>query len=86
MNLPDLANGAFEATGGCFVWMNVYRLWRDRQVRGTFWPATLVFTAWGIFNLYYYPHLGQWLSFSGGLVIVLANAAWVTMAIRWRNR
>lgn len=85
MNTPDLVNGIFEAVGGSFVCMNAWKLWKDRVVRGVYWPATLVFTAWGLFNLYYYPHLGQWLSFTGGLVIVAGNAVWVTMAIRWRN-
>lgn len=56
---------------------------RDKGVRGVDWRATAFFTAWGAWNLFYYPHLGQWLSFSGGLVIVAANAVWVSLALRY---
>jgi hypothetical protein len=35
------------------------------------------FTAWGWWNVMFYPALGQWCSFAGGLFMVAANAAWL---------
>jgi hypothetical protein len=82
----DWINGAFELLGGVLCWMNARRLMRDKQVRGVHWQVTAFFSAWGFWNLFYYPALHQWISFTGGLVLVLGNTCWVVMAIHYRNR
>lgn len=73
----DIVNGMFELLGAFFTWMNAYRLHRDRHIAGVYWPATAFFTAWGLWNLFYYPALGQWFSFFGGLLLVMGSAAWL---------
>jgi hypothetical protein len=85
VHTSDLINGLFEAFGGIMIWLNVRRIIKDKQVRGMSSVTTWVFTAWGFWNLYFYPHLGQWLSFAGGLVIVSGNFAWCVLAWRYRN-
>jgi len=79
---PDLINGSIELVGAIFSWRNAWQLRLDREIRGVYWPTSLFFAAWGLWNLYYYPALGQWASFSAGLVLVAGNVAWVAMAIR----
>jgi hypothetical protein len=81
INLPDLVNGAFELTGGAVCWLNVRRLKRDRKVEGVDWRVSAFFSAWGIWNLVYYPSLGQWASFAGGVALVIANSTWVAIAV-----
>ena len=39
------------------------------------------FTAWGIWNLVYYPAIGQWYSFAAGIVLAAGNLAWVMLAV-----
>lgn len=85
MQGPDIINGLFEAVGGVSAWGNVRRIRADKAVKGVDWRFTVFFSAWGIWNLYYYPALGQWASFAGGVVIVLGNIAWVTFAIKYRS-
>jgi hypothetical protein len=80
---PDLVNGVFEAFGSLGVWGNVLALIKDKQVKGTRWWFAAFFTSWGFWNLYYYPHLGQWLSFWGGASMALANLVWVVLAIKY---
>lgn len=80
----DAINGSFELVGAAVVWMNVVRLRRDRVVRGVYWPSIGFFAAWGFWNLYYYPSLDQWFSFSAGVVLVAGNAAWVMMVLMMR--
>jgi len=75
--MQDLINGCFELFGGCFILLSVLRLYKDKQVYGVNWLHPAYFTAWGWWNLYYYPSLGQWLSFSGGIVIVILNTIWI---------
>lgn len=84
-HMPDLINGLFEFIGGLLSFTNVYRLWKDKSLKGVYYIPTAFFAAWGAWNLYYYPYLQQWLSFTGGLVIVAANVAWVSLAIKYRN-
>ena len=86
MGLPDAVNGSFEFVGGLLLWLNVRALHRDKRIRGVRIFPTAFFCAWGFWNLYFYPHLGQWLSFLGGLNIVAANTVWVAQMIYYRGR
>lgn len=81
MITPDLVNGAFEATGSIFTWMNVARVCRDKGHAGLYVPAIAFFMSWGLWNLFFYPHLHQWVSFAGGVSLVIANVVWVTMLV-----
>lgn len=85
MQVNDLVNGGFELLGGAALWLDVRRLLRDRVVRGVYWPARAFYAAWGLWNLAYYPSLGQTLSFLGGLVVVSANLTWCWLAWRLRS-
>jgi hypothetical protein len=80
VTLPDLINGLFESGSGLFQTANCFRLYRDKMVLGIAPTSMAFFTAWGFWNLYYYPNLDQWFSFAGGIVIVSANLTWVSMA------
>ena len=73
----DLVNGLFEFGGSLLIWRSIYLLHRQKLVRGVSVLPVSFFALWGYWNLYYYPSLDQWLSFTGGLSIVLANTLWV---------
>lgn len=82
---PDLINGSFQLVGAYFTWRNWLQLRRDRTLSGVYWPTTAFFSAWGLWNLVYYPALGQWASLIGGMALVAGNIAWVALAIKIRN-
>lgn len=77
MQWPDIINGIFEAGLACFLWRGVLMLRTDKIVRGFYWPTVAWTTAWGIWNLGYYPHLNQWASFIGGIAVVAVNIIWL---------
>jgi hypothetical protein len=77
----DLINGLFEASAGIFVLNHCRVLRRDRAVAGVSIASVVFFTAWGVWNLFYYPALGQSLSFIGGLFVVVANSIYVGMLL-----
>lgn len=85
MTLPDIINGAFESTGGFFILLSVVKLSRDKKVQGVHWGHSAFFTAWGLWNLYFYPHLDQWLSFWGGMFLVSVNAVWLGQIFWYRS-
>lgn len=79
--MGDLINGLFEMVGGLLLFINVWRLWRDRTIAGVSWLPTVFFAAWGCWNLYFYPSVNCPWSFAGGLVVVTANVFW--LALLW---
>lgn len=85
IELVDIGNGCFETTGAWFTWRNAWQLYKDKKVTGVYWPTTLFFTCWGVWNLLYYPILNQWFSFMGGVFLVLGNVAWVTLYLRYHK-
>ena len=80
-SLPDLANAIFEGLGAFVIFLNVKRILKDKQVKGFDWRVMLFFTLWGYWNLYYYPHLDQWLSFTAGLGIVVSNTIYTVLLV-----
>lgn len=81
---PDLINGCFEALGSLLILNHCRVTLRDRGVKGVSLLSTGIFNAWGVWNLFYYPALGQWWSFWGGCGLSLANACWVVLMVRFR--
>lgn len=86
--LPDLINGIFESAGGFFIALSVYKLHCEKKVRGVSWIHVAFFSSWGFWNLFYYPHLGQWASFWGGLFLVTVNLIWLGQIVYygWQER
>lgn len=81
MAWQDFLNGLFELAGGLFILISVLKLHREKKARGISYIHVGYFTAWGYWNLYYYPHLNQWLSFVGTISIVAINTFWLVQLI-----
>jgi membrane protein YdbS with pleckstrin-like domain len=84
--MPDIINGLFEVLGGYFIFLHIKTLYEDKEVKGVSWAAVLFFVTWGYWNLYYYPHLGQFISLVGGVVLAVANTIWLIMIIYYKRR
>lgn len=74
---PDQLNAAFETCGAFFTWANAYRLFKDKEIKGIYWPTTIFFTLWGCFNLWFYPTINQMWSFYAGIILVSGNILWI---------
>lgn len=81
MILVDTINGLFEVLGGIFILNHCRVLYKAKQLTGVSIISTVFFTLWGVWNLYFYPSLDQWVSFAGGVVITVANLLWVGMMV-----
>lgn len=83
--INDYVNATFEIMGGGFVLDHCRIVLRDKAVKGLSIVSVFFFTLWGYWNIYYYPSLGQWASFWGGVFIVIANTWWVTLLLKYRK-
>lgn len=83
--IQDVINGGFELGAGVAVLAHCGKLYEHKTVRGVSLWAVLFFTAWGFWNVYYYPHLGQFWSFVGGIFVMLANCVYVAMLLYYRD-
>jgi hypothetical protein len=81
----DFFNGCFEFGAAVAILNHCRVLYMHKQVRGVSTVSTVFFTAWGVFNVIYYPSLQQWWSFYGGLCVVSANLLWVGMQCLYRS-
>ncbi len=86
MTWPDLLNGTFEFCGAFFILLSILKLHKDKQVRGVHWLQVSYFFAWGLWNLYYYPHLNQWMSFIGGIAVVATNGVWLGQMLYYLHK
>jgi len=86
MTIADFINGMFELCGGLFILNNCFRIHKDKMVKGISILSTVFFCSWGYWNLYFYPSLNQWISFCGGLLIVLTNTWWVIAALYYTHK
>jgi len=84
--IPDIINGCFELLGAPFILLSIIKVYRTRTSKGVNWIHPAFFLAWGIWNLFYYPYLDQWVSFVGGLAIVAANILWVYLLVIYRKQ
>lgn len=80
----DTINGFYELLGGLFIAMSCLRVYRDKRVQGVSLWHVLFFNSWGFFNLIFYPALGQWWSFVGGIGVVAANTTWSAMIVYYK--
>jgi hypothetical protein len=83
---PDIVNGLFEFCGALAIARSCWLLYKAKQVRGVSIWSTTFFFSWGAWNLWYYPSLEQVWSFRGGVCIMLANVAWISMAVFYSRR
>ena len=83
---PDQVNGLFEFGLSIMLVLNIVRLLKDKIVKGMDYRVVVFTTAWGIWNLFYYPNLGQWFSFAGGLFVVSANATWLGLLLHYKRK
>jgi hypothetical protein len=85
MNKNDLINGIFELTSSIFYLINIFKLVKDKTIKGISWIPATFFTLWGIWNLYYYPSLDQIFSFIGGICMIIVNTIWIILVFYYKS-
>jgi hypothetical protein len=82
MNL-DIINACFKLCASLFLWVSVYTLYKSKGYAGIHFSQYLFFTVAAVWNLIYYPSLGQMWSFFACISVLAANASWIYLALRY---
>lgn len=85
MQTNDIINATFELTGGLLLFINCWRIYKDKQVKGYSIIPLLVFVLWGYYNLYFYPSVGAIFSFYAAISVVFANTIYLGQILYYRH-
>lgn len=85
MSFPDTFNGSLECVCAVMLALDVRALMRAKMAKGVSILARMFFWGWSIWNLWWYPHLGQWFSFVGAVAVMLPQSAWIYLLWRYRR-
>ena len=80
-SILDIVNMTFFFSSSFVIWLNVMKIYKDKQIRGVKLIPGVFFCvscSWGIF---YYVKLGQPWSVIGMILMAIANFAWTFLAI-----
>jgi hypothetical protein len=80
VNTFDIINALFESFGAYLAWVNFFKLRRDLEIKGVYWPMWVFFSVWGLWNIVFYPAVGAWASAIMGAVLCAGNIAWSVQA------
>jgi hypothetical protein len=69
-------NALFELFAAVFVFVSVVKCYRDGSTKGVSLWTPGFFAMWGLWNLWYYPAVGDMLSFYAGMGVAAANLSW----------
>ena len=84
--LGDVINGLFEFCGALATLSSVRAIIKDKCWAGLSPFNIIFFQAWGVFNIFYYPSLDQWWSFTGGCAIVVGNTIYLICILKYPHR
>jgi hypothetical protein len=73
----DSINGLFGVFASILSYQNVRQAILHNEIKGMHWHSTAFFTAWAIFQLYFYFDLKLYLSMVGSFCIILIDLYWL---------
>jgi hypothetical protein len=83
--LPDIINAGFEVFASVVSTLSLIAIYKAKRIVGVSpWP-TVFFAVWGMWNLFYYPHLGQvWSTLAAGGMLGV-NMIWLYMYYQFKE-
>jgi hypothetical protein len=74
---PDVTQAFWELGSAVFSVLNIIAIRRSKSVAGVHWAPTAFFSAWGVYNLWFYTALHLPLAYWAGLAITCTNFCWL---------
>ena len=73
----DFVNACLNIGGVIAITTSIYRVLRDKLVRGVHWGMLIFFITWSTWNLFLYYHIGLWMSVVAGFLMVLTETLYL---------
>ena len=84
---PDFINGVvFEGGGAIAALLNIFYMYKDKEVKGMSVISIAFFTSWGLWNIFYYHHIAQPVSWYAGIVLSTFNMIWLGMYLYYKRK
>ena len=77
----DIVNSIFFFATSFFVFMNVAKLLKDKEVKGVKLIPGVFFSISTLWGMYYYYQIGQMGGFLGITLLCMGNTCWIALAI-----
>lgn len=75
---PDLTQAGWELGSAMFSVLNIRAVRRSKSIAGVHWAPTAFFSAWGIYNLWFYTVMQLPAAYWAGLAITCTNLVWLS--------
>jgi hypothetical protein len=83
LHLLDFLNSWFEWIASGMVYLNVWTIFKAKKINGVSLFATWYFSALGLFNLFYYSQLHQYISFSAGILVAIGDLIYLYLFLKY---
>lgn len=83
---PDLTQAFWELGSAVFGLLNIRAIRRSKSIAGVHWAPTAFFTAWGVYNLWFYDALHLPVAWWAGMAITAVNLIWLSHALYYMGR
>lgn len=74
----DVINACFNVGGSLAIWSSIFKLYKDKLVRGIHWPMMIFFLSWSTWNIWFYAHFQQWVSVAAGFLMFTSEAVYIS--------
>ena len=75
-NYIDMVNSFFPFVGSIFVILNIIKMHKDKELKGSHWFSPLFFYCGQIWGAYFMYTLHKWWSLAGAIVLTFFNFVW----------
>lgn len=82
----DFINALWELAGAAVLVHSIFILLRQKDVKGIGWQQVFFFTAWGCWNVYFYPDNGLYWSWYAGILLALCNLIYFMLLIYYSRK
>ena len=78
-----MINGILSIASCLFLIPTLVSTYQHKKVVGVHWITPTFFTFYGFWNLDFYWHLGQIMSMGASGAMLICNAVWLAMVVRY---
>ena len=84
--MVDIINSIFEFGALIAAVVNIIKIYKDKKVRGVYWPAWIFYGIWSLWAIFYYITVSHWFSMVMSIGAAVAILMWLIFAFIYRDK